>query len=273
MIIYTDDTALRRTLSAWSSATSSAELSEMFSTIDVKAGQLYAMANAFENELGSMQFAENGLAPSHLMELNDIWKDVMRTEMVALETDAAVLRHQHVVDSDRLRQREDDLVLVLARHEALLHTHSTLRASCAVGDVSGRFADRTTGQASCFVVPPENVRTSEIATLRKQSDVTRSSLVMRERQLSLLVTHIGSSRSTTKSVSGCGTAEEQRLKTLLAERESQLVLFVHELHGLAAAERAPGSVAHDARSRVFKLCAAVRQALGPTLLNDLMPRC
>ena len=41
-----------------------------------KAGQLYAMANAFENELGSMQFAENGLAPSHLMELNDIWKDV-----------------------------------------------------------------------------------------------------------------------------------------------------------------------------------------------------
>ena len=49
--------------------------------------------------------------------------------------------------------------------------------------------------------------------------------------------------------------EAQRLSTLVAEREAQLVALVRELYGLAAAERVPGVVAHEARARVFRRCA------------------
>ena len=48
--------------------------------------------------------------------------------------------------------------------------------------------------------------------------------------------------------------EAQRLGTLVAEREAQLVALVRELYGLAAAERVPGVVAHEARARVFRRC-------------------
>ena len=48
-----------------------------------------------------------------------------------------------------------------------------------------------------------------------------------------------------------------RLRTQLAEREEHLVLLVRELFQLATAERVPGVVAHDARSRVFRRSALV----------------
>jgi hypothetical protein len=52
--------------------------------------------------------------------------------------------------------------------------------------------------------------------------------------------------------------EAQRLGTLVAEREAQLVALVRELYGLAAAERVPGVVAHEARARVFRRCDWLR---------------
>jgi hypothetical protein len=62
--------------------------------------------------------------------------------------------------------------------------------------------------------------------------------------------------------------EAQRLGTLVAEREAQLVALVRELYGLAAAERVPGVVAHEARARVFRRCATVYEALGEGAFSE-----
>lgn len=188
----------------------------------------------------------------------------MRTEIVALEGATASSRHQHSIVSDRLRRREDDLVLILSRFEALQHEHAALQMSAVVSE---RCAAHTACRLGCDagLKHVDTGCTSESTTLRQQSDAARSALCMRERQLALLVAQLESARSDAGAARTHVSANEQHLKALLAERESQLAIFVHELFELATAERRPGSVAYDARSRMFRRCAAICEALGHSL--------
>lgn len=71
---------------------------------------------------------------------------VMRTEIVALEGATASSRHQHSIVSDRLRRREDDLVLILSRFEALQHEHAALQMSAVVSE---RCAAHTACRLGC----------------------------------------------------------------------------------------------------------------------------
>ena len=90
----------------------------------------------------------------------------------------------------------------------------------------------------------------------------REELGMRERQLALMVTHLEASQVEATGLKARGSVEEDRLRIVVRQREEQLVALVRELYDLAAIERAPGVVAHDARSRVFRRCANVYEALG-----------
>ena len=54
------------------------------------------------------------------------------------------------------------------------------------------------------------------------------------------------------------------------ERDAHLVGLVRELYDLAAAERVPGVIAHDTRSKVFRRCAVIYEALGEDAFSEPM---
>lgn len=111
-------------------------------------------------------------------------------------------------------------------------------------------------------------RSLEIAQLTATVDELRDSLRLRERQLALMLTQFEAAKVDAELRSSSGTLEASRLRGVLAEREAQLVALVRELYALAAAERVPGVVAHEARSTVFRRCAVVYEALGEVAFNE-----
>ena len=103
---------------------------------------------------------------------------------------------------------------------------------------------------------------------RRSSSCRRRTSFGRERQLALAVTHLEAGKTESGLLRTRGSIEERRLRTLLESRETQLVDLVRELYELATAERAPGVVAHDARSRVFRTCALVYEQLGEDAFRE-----
>jgi actin-like ATPase involved in cell morphogenesis len=93
-------------------------------------------------------------------------------------------------------------------------------------------------------------------------------VAMRERQLALCVTHLEAGKTESDVLRTHGSVEESRMRSTLDERETQLIAIVRELYELATAERVPGVVAHDARSRVFRRCAIVYEQLGEARFRE-----
>ena len=91
---------------------------------------------------------------------------------------------------------------------------------------------------------------------------------MRERQLALCVTKLEAGATEAKLLRTRGSVEEGRVRHVLEQRERQLVRLVKELYELATAEKIPGVIAHDARSRVFRRCATVYEQLGEAAFHD-----
>ena len=87
-------------------------------------------------------------------------------------------------------------------------------------------------------------------------------LALREKQLALCVSHLEQGKTESDTLRTIGSAEERRLRSTLDDHDAQLVHLVKELYELATAERVPGVVAHEARSRVFRRCALVYEMLG-----------
>ena len=105
-------------------------------------------------------------------------------------------------------------------------------------------------------------KSNDIKELITRHDELQQTLSMRERQLALCVTHLEAGKTESDVLRTKGTVEEGRLRQTLDQREAQLVRLVRELYELATAERVPGVVAHDARSRVFRRCAIVYEQIG-----------
>ena len=113
-----------------------------------------------------------------------------------------------------------------------------------------------------------NDKSSEISELLKRRDTLAAQLALRERQLALCVHHLETGKNESDELKSRGSVEESRLRNVLTEHDNQLVHLVRELYELANAERVPGVVAHDARSRVFRRCALVYELLGEDAFRE-----
>ena len=109
----------------------------------------------------------------------------------------------------------------------------------------------------------------QLASLATTVEDMRKELGMRERQLALMMTHLEASQVEANALKTRSSVEEERLRGVVKQREQQLVALVRELYDLAAIERAPGVVAHDARSRVFRRCAGLYEALGEDAFREM----
>ena len=98
--------------------------------------------------------------------------------------------------------------------------------------------------------------------LLQQKENLAQQLIMRERQLALCVTHIEGGRTEMDMPRTHRMDEVANLRNVLAEREQHTVLLIRDLYELASAERAPGVVAHNIRSRIFLRCASIYEQLG-----------
>ena len=159
-------------------------------------------------------------------------------------------------------------MLLLQGFEKLKSEHEALSKSVAENEDGGAAHAARLSEDLKAAEAELQTRALQLASMATKADDMRGELGMRERQLALVVTHLEAGQVDANALRAKGSAEEERLRGLLEERELQLVALVRELYDLAAIERAPGVVAHDARSRVFRRCASVYEALGEEAFRD-----
>ena len=153
-------------------------------------------------------------------------------------------------------------VLLLQSYENLRDEHGALQARVdKASDGSAAHVARLHANLSAVEAESQQ-RGLDVAALTQQADELRDALRMREGQLALMLTHVEADQMEVSSLRSQGGAEEARLRGELREREGHLVALVRELYDLASAEKVPGVVAHETRSRVFRRCAAVYELLG-----------
>ena len=214
-------------------------------------------------ELSKLQYAESGgLAFDQLMLLHETSKEVLQSEMLAAEESAHTAQQRYTATASRLRKREDDLVLLIQSYETLKDAHSDLTQRVqGAADGSAVHAARLQGEMERLRAAAAT-KNDDIAKLLQREGELSQQLAMREQQLALCVTHLEAGKTETDVLKTRGSVEENRLRHVLAEREEELVKLVRGLYELATAERVPGIVAHEARSRVFRRCAIVYEQLG-----------
>ena len=259
--VASDERALRWALQAWADALRFSVLVGVFCEVGERVRELGDASVYMEGEIERLQLAETGgLAINQLQLLHETSKEVMQSEMAAAEEAAHANASRHATAASRLRKREDDLVLLLQSYEALRDKHAALAQRVAkAADGSAAHAARLEGDAE-QLRGVAHERAEEISALRQREELLTGQLGMRERQLALLVTHLEASRTESDALRTRGSVEEQQLRAQLEEHSMHLVHLVRELYELATAERVPGAVAHDARSRVFRRCARASRA-------------
>ena len=203
--------------------------------------------------------------------LHDTAKEVMISELHAAESAAAQAHSKYVGAASRLRNREDDLVLLIQSFETLKDEHKQLSERVAASS-DGSAAHAARLQAELERQSRASMgKTAELAQLRTSAASLRERLELRERQLALSLTHIEAGHAHADVLQSKGSVEEAKLRGTLADYEEQLVQLVASLYELAQTERVPGVVAHDARSRVFRRCAVVYELIGEARFRQADP--
>ena len=76
-----------------------------------------------------------------------------------------------------------------------------------------------------------------------------------------MVSGSGGLQAEAQLVREAGSGEMEALRAALGQRTRQLIELVKNLCALAAAEKTPGAVSHDARSHLFRASAAIYESL------------
>ena len=263
---------LRGAISAWAAAVRLVDASEAFADVSSRVQQLGEASAAMAEEMAAVQFAEaGGLAVHQMQLLHDTAKEVMISELHAAESAAAQAHSKYVGAASRLRNREDDLVLLIQSFETLKDEHKQLSERVAASS-DGSAAHAARLQAELERQSRASMgKTAELAQLRTSAASLRERLELRERQLALSLTHIEAGHAHADVLQSKGSVEEAKLRGTLADYEEQLVQLVASLYELAQTERVPGVVAHDARSRVFRRCAVVYELIGEARFRQADP--
>jgi len=261
--VVRDDGALRWALLAWASALPLVEMDGFFGHVSQRVEALELSAAAMAAEVGALQLAESGGLAIHSFHLlHDTTSGLLLHELRSTEEAAEIASHAHAVAAAKLRKRESDLVLLIESYQDLHFEHRTLREHVAQAE------DGSAAHAARLAAELADMRgqlqlcSLELARRTMFADEAHEALRMRERQLALLLKQAETARVEADLQGTHTSVEASRLRGMLNEREAQLVAIVRDLYDLAAAERVPGAVAHDARSRVYRRCASVYEALG-----------
>ena len=254
---------LRWALLTWGSAVCMVELVSVLVDVRQRAIQLGAESEALSNEMRRIEVAESGgLAIDKLQLLHDTSKEVFRAEVLAAEKEARAAQRSCAEAASLLHKRDDDLVLLIQSYEGLKNEHDTLK-----GRVQSAAEDSTTHAVRLQIELDQKTAMLSSADhslhkLLQQKENLAQQLIMRERQLALCVTHIEGGRTEMDMPRTHRMDEVANLRNVLAEREQHTVLLIRDLYELASAERAPGVVAHNIRSRIFLRCASIYEQLG-----------
>jgi hypothetical protein len=263
------DNDMRYALLNWASAVGFIELADVFAEVKERVRDLGSASTAMATELGRLQLAETGgLAIEQLRLLHETSKEVLQSEMLNAEVAMHDSERKYAATARRLRKREDDLVLLIQSFETLRDDHKNLEERVASAkDGSAAHATRLQAQVDQLSATA-TTNSKDMNDLLVRHDEMTAKLTMRERQLALCMTHLESGKTQAELLRTKGTVAENRLRSTLELREDQLVRLVRELYELATAERVPGVVAHDARSRVFRRCAIVYEQLGEDAFRE-----
>ena len=254
---------LRWALHEWRTASELVDLVDVFHDVNERTQALGLASEAMAEELSRLQFAETGgLAIDQLRLLHETSKEVMQSEMGAAEAAAHAAQKKLAMTSNKLRKREDDLVLLIQSYETLRDDHAALSHKVeAATDGSAAHVARLEAQLQRAQATSAD-KNAEIRSLLQRREQLAGQLALREKQLALCVSHLEQGKTESDTLRTIGSAEERRLRSTLDDHDAQLVHLVKELYELATAERVPGVVAHEARSRVFRRCALVYEMLG-----------
>ena len=266
-----DSASLAWALSTWASAARFAELGSVFGEMRDRVAGLGAETEQLSEEVARLEVAEaTGLANHHLLTLHDTWREVMQKEMRTSEERADSSSRAHATAASSLQKREDDLILMISRYEDLQHEHGKLcKEIDSAADGSAAHAHRLEAELEALGHELEETRVA-LGSAMERAEAASAALGLRERQLAVLVTRLEGSRAEAEALRASG--EDARVRAHIAGLEAHLVDLVREIYSLAATEKTPGVVAHDARSRVFRRCATVHELLGPAAFAEAPDR-